>query len=796
MRSVLISVACATALGSTVQMVSAQEASDVIRKDVNVDMRSQNEAAAGPLKHSNLIRLAQAVAPTRTAAGLEEVTVTAQRREQSLQDVPISMSAFTDTTIERYDIKDAQDYLSMTPNVSYAEEGERGARSIKISIRGIGNLGGLDIGSDAVSVFYDEVNLNTISQGTANPQMHDIERVEVLRGPQGTYFGTNASGGALSIVPKKPNDTPFASVEAGVGNYGAWTAGAIINTPVRDNLFMRTVAFYEVTPGIVKNVNPVGGDSSGEYRDFRYSVRYLPIEGLTLDASLAYTNITEGIPELVATGVLPPNTIRLTPRGFTAIDDGLGFYPHNTRHVNLSVPGSGVRQSPYFDTEVTLFTGAATYDAGRFTVKAITGYVDSSSRKLYDQDRTAGNFATVNDDFDTDAWSQEVRVMSSGKNLFDWTFGGIYLSSTNSARRMVRADEDGFFPFLPGTPINRRRGVTDVESWAAFADVTWNATDTLSTSVGVRYANDKYRQKQVDTTNARPPNNIIVVPDVYGGASSDDVSPRVNVTWQPVPELTAYATASKGYRPGGVRLNPNVPPAPYEKEDLWNYELGIKGTLFQRRLQYNVSAFYMDWKNAQFESGVFLQDETGQVFSITGTQNTDAVSQGIELDFAARLTDELTFSGGAGYLDAKFQQASTARAGGVPVDLTDQALPQAPKWTLNFTADYTRPLARTGYDWFVQAEWRHRTETVANLDSYSFLANPPGTDPWPYLQKGFEVTNLRTGIDSERLSFSGFVENVFDKNYYTGTLNGLYLGGTTVRPHPRLYGVKVVYRFD
>ncbi len=727
--------------------------------------------------------------------GLEEIVVTAQRREQSLQDVPIAITAFSEARLERYNINDAQGYLSLTPNVAYGEEGERGARSLQISIRGIGNLGGLDIGSDAVGVFYDEVNVNTVSQGTFNPMMHDIQRVEVLRGPQGTYFGTNASGGALSILPNKPQPTSSASVELSAGNYGAWGLGTVVNTPITDNFYSRMVAYYEVSPGIVENVNPVGGDSSGRYKDFRYSVRWLPTDRWVIDGSVTYNRIDEGVPELVPTGVLPPNTARLTPDGFEAIDDGLGFYPVNKDRVNNSVYLSGVRQRPFFDTEATFVTASAEYSGERFNVKAISGYIDTSSRKLYDQDKTSFNFALVNDDYDTTAWSQEIRFSSTGEGRLNWVAGGIWLTSENSARRHVQADEEGFFPFQPGVPINRRLGITEVDSFAFFGDLTWDFTDRLSASLGLRYADDEYEQRQVQTTNARPPNVIIEVPDVVGGASSDDLSPRLYVTWSTSEEVTTYATISKGYRPGGVRLNSGVPPAPYKKEDLWNYEIGIKGQFLDSRLQASLALFYMDWQNAQFESGVFLQDDQGQIFSITGTENTNAVSEGVEFEFAALVTNHLTLNGGFGYLDARFKEASTARAAGVPVDLTDMRLPKAPKWTLNASAAYLRPLGNTGLDWFAQLEWKKRTETVGNLDAYAFLGNPPGTDPWPYLEPAWDVTNLRFGIEDERWSVTAHVENLFDDNYYTGTRNGLHLGGTMVRPHPRLFEVRAMYTF-
>lgn len=750
---------------------------------------------AGGLLHGAAFAQRSDEAAGEHELALEEVVVTAQRREQLLTDVPISITAFSEAKLQQYNIKDAQGFLSLTPNVAYGEEGERGARSIQISIRGIGNLGGLDIGSDAIGIFYDEVNINTVSQGTANPMLRDIERIEVLRGPQGTYFGTNASGGAMSFVPNKPDSEPFAKAEASIGNHSAWSAGAVLNTPVTENLFARMVAYYEESPGIVKNVNEVGGDSSQQYRDFRFSVRWLPTDNWVVDGAVNYSLIDEGVMELVATGVFPPNTRRLVPAGFTPVDDGLGFYPDNERFVNMSVLEDGVRARPYFDTESAFVTIHAAYTGAGWGLKSITGYVDTTSDKLYDQDKINARYAIITDDFDTEAWSQEIRLFSTGENVIDWVIGGIYLDSQNSARRSVQADEQGFFPFAPGHYINRRLGVTDVESYAIFGDVTWHVTERFSASLGLRYANDKYKQKQIQTFNARPPNIVVPVPDVFGGAESDDLSPRLNASYDLTDDTMLYATISKGYRPGGVRLNPNVPPAPYDEENLWNYEIGLKGTPLGNRVQFGLSVFYMDWKDAQFESGVFLQTPGGEVIIITGTQNTDAVSKGVEAEFSALLTEHFTFSGGVGYLDAYFKDASTARAAGVPVDLTDQTLPKAPDWTLSASGNYTRELGSTGLKWFAQAEWKKRSETVGNLDAYAFLANPPGTDPWPYLEPSWDVTNLRLGISGDKFSVTANIENVFDDNYYTGTRNGVHLGGTMVRPHPRLYELRAIYYF-
>ena len=725
---------------------------------------------------------------------LEEVFVTAQRREQSLQEVPISITAFSATKLESFMITKAQDYLSMTPNVSFSEEGERGTRSIKIAVRGISNLGGVDVGSDAVSIFFNDVSLNVNAQGTASPLLHDIERIEVLRGPQGTYFGVNASGGALSIIPNKPSDEKYAEVSGGVGNYGAWDMGAIINMPVTDRFFMRAMAAYEETPGVVKNANPVGGDSSGDHKDVRLSLRWLPTDNLDVMVMVNYSRLDEGLQQLIPTGVLSENTKRLL-RTTVPIDDGFGFYPENTDTANNSTMIAGIRVPEVFDTDLTFITGHLTYTADKFNIKSITGYTDTGITKFMDQDHISVRWARNEDEYTGESFSQELRIASNGEGNIDWVFGAIYLDSTGSFRRAIISDEDGFGPFAPGHFINRRHIVTEAESFAAFGDLTWRPAEHWSIAAGVRYSDDKYTESQTEVFNARPPNIVIPIPDTTGGDSSSAISPRISVNYNLNDDVTGYATISKGYRPSGVRLNPGVPEAPYEKETLWNYEIGVKGAPIDNRLQFSMSLFYMDWKNAQFNAGVFLQDENGEIFGITATQNTDATSKGFEFEMAALVTEDLTISGGVGYLDAKFDNNTLGRSSGVDVDLSGQRLPQAPKWTINAAANYSRPFGSGGMDWFAQLEWKYRSKAVSNLDSYVFLSFPQGTDPFPYLNPSWDVTSLRLGLENEKFSATAYVENVFDDNYYTGSLTGVHVGGILVHPHPRLYGIRFRYKF-
>jgi iron complex outermembrane receptor protein len=192
---------------------------------------------------------------------LEEITVTAQRREESMQDVPVSVSAFSGENIEKAGITEATDYLMMTPNVGFSEDGEGGSRSVNIAIRGVSNVA-LDgiAAANSIGYYVDDMSVGSVAQGTINPQLQDMERIEVLRGPQGTFFGRNAVGGAINITTRKPDDVFFFEGSASVGNQDTWGVEGIVNVPFNEKFMMRAVAAVEESDTEISNISPTGND--------------------------------------------------------------------------------------------------------------------------------------------------------------------------------------------------------------------------------------------------------------------------------------------------------------------------------------------------------------------------------------------------------------------------------------------------------------------------------------------------------------------------------------------------------
>ncbi len=729
---------------------------------------------------------------------LEEVIVTAQRREESLMEVPISITAFSAADIEKGNITEAKDYLALSPNVSFTESGEKGNRSIQISVRGISNI---DLGEsgaiNAIGYYIDELNVGSTANGTINPQLYDMASIEVLRGPQGTYFGRNAMGGALNIQTNKPDENFYGEIGANLSRFNTWGVNGVVNAPLADNVFIRIVGAYENSDGVVKNVNPLGSPDSGyKNKHLRFAIRALPTDTLTLDFSATYTDEDEGFDAEVGSGVLDLDTQSIFGSGFTPIDDQLGFYPQNQRYVNHDA-------KEYNRNKFVILNGRVTYQGNGFSVHSITGYLKSDNGRFFDQDNISVDAIVRENDYEGKSFSQELRLQSDNDGPLSWTIGGIYSKDKIDQFNSIRAGSQGYYvdpvtgevigllpPIPAGFRINENYVYSEVESYAFFADATYAATDQFFITLGGRYTHDKNSLSLVDVVAFEG-----AVPDLSGDSSFHDFSPRLVFRYLINDQVSTYASVSKGYKAGGINLNGNFvdPVRPFDPEKLWNYELGLKASAADGRVNFRAAVFYVDWKDVQSQSN-FLADPNDISSATTLTLNaSSATNKGAEFDIQALLSDNLQVSFGAGYLKSKFGKFPDAiLAGANVVDLTGLRLPKTPEWTLNGTAEYTHALTDT-FNGFIRTEWVYHSKSFSDLEAVaSEQLNLP---KFPYSVPDFNVVNLRLGIENDNLTLTGYVENLFGEDYYTATQDNFGLGGMRLRPHPRIWGVKVMYRF-
>ena len=562
-------------------------------------------------------------APAQGDAVLEEIIVTAQRREQNIQEVPVAVTAFTGDTLEASNITEAAHYLNLTPNVSYTEDGQVGSRGISIAMRGVSNINTDETSFiQSIGVYLDEFSVASVGQGTINPQLQDLERIEVLRGPQGTYFGRNAVGGALNLTTRKPAEDFDASISVGARSFeGAseqYDFSGMVNLPVAETFFLRAVLYYEDSGGLVENIVPGGGDSGHEYVMGRAAARWLPDDATTVDLMWMVTDERQGHDENVPSGVWDTDSVatflfRGPSGGLTdPVDPGTGFWPDNRNKTGRSAIGE-----KNDNTTLTGILKVSRQLSDAATLNWITGWIDTDTDRVFDNDLVPEHVVFRDQTREGTSFSTEVRLDASTDAL-DWTLGAMYARDEKTIDSNVQLGTtttvDGVdhaaIGSLPPTFLNDIFGrpfclacqTDDFEltSIAVFADVTLAVSDRLDLTLGGRYTSDEVEYTFFPlgpTGGPRWPNDIVPTAEIGNDRTFDNFSPRVAVSYEVSPEATLYGTVSRGYKAGGFSLGRNgadnsAVDEPFAAEKLWNYELGLKSTLLDGRARFNASAFY------------------------------------------------------------------------------------------------------------------------------------------------------------------------------------------------------------
>ena len=782
---------------------------------------------------------------------LEEIIVTAQRREQSLQEVPVAVTAFTGEALEIANITEAAQYLNLTPNVSYTEDGQVGSRGISIAMRGVSNIN-TDESSfiQSIGVYLDEFSVASVGQGTVNPQLQDLERLEVLRGPQGTYFGRNAVGGALNLTTRKPQPEFDYSASLGFRTFEnaaeQYDFSGMINLPVSDSFMLRGVLYYEDSGGLVENIVPGGGDSGHDYTMLRVSARWLLDDATTVDLMLMNSDENQGHDENVPSGVWDTDSVDTFrfrgPAGGLRepVDPGTGFWPQNRSKTARST----------IDEKNDNRTSIAILKVSRemsdtATLNWISGWIDTELERVFDNDLVPENVVFREHWRDGTSISTELRLDITS-DAMDWTIGAMYARDEKGNDSNVQAGTttvvDGvdhaaigalppaFLPAVWGWPEGSFfclgcaiRGF-ELNSVAVFTDVTWHMTDRFDFTLGGRYTSD-------DVTNTflpfgsspagpklpRWPNDLVPTADISSEDTFSDLSPRMALSYDLTDEATVYFTISRGYKAGGTSLNRagNAPSSePFDAELLTNYELGVKSELFDGRARFNAATFFLDWKDLQLETFFFL-DPTDVTSNVSETINVEkARATGLEAELAVLITENLSVTAGMGVIDTEILSDDIARlSGNLNVNLKGEPLPRAPELTWSMVADYEFKLDQ--FEGWARLEWIYKDSQFSTIEDVTYLQTsgatiyedasrpetwkaqvPSRTDGFPFRTPEVDIFNLRAGVHlNECWEVVAYVENLTDEEYFTGTGENFGFSGFRLRPHPRIWGAKVNYKF-
>jgi iron complex outermembrane receptor protein len=714
---------------------------------------------------------------------LEEVIVTAQRREQSVMDVPISITAFSAAAIEANMIQNVEDYFARAPNLTISDGATRSGNvstsSQGLAIRGISNVGGDSL---SYGFYIDDFNA---TRATLNPQLVDMNRIEVLRGPQGTFFGRNASAGVISLTTNKPIDIMESNIALQYGNFNTWEAVGMINIPVSDRFMLRASGKIAESDGYADNYHPIGGDNGYEHKFLRLAARILPTDNWTIDLTATFNDEEQDDLGLIGTGVYVPGAIG----GFLCFvaastcphDIEFGIYPENTNKFSHNKP-------LVVQDEFQMYTANIVWEGDNLTFTSVTGYISTDFHR--DGELDMGSLDIVNEDFEDiekTAFSQEFRLQSNSGGAFDWIIGGIWAEDTHDEIESINFGTDqttlDFFGVFPHFIIELSTLDRTITSKALFAEGTWHATDRWALTAGARWSEDKIdtKQEQIDFETPLQPQ-----------AASDkwsDVSPRLAATFALSDDVNLYGTIAKGWKSGGINLELTTPDDPvniFDEETLWNYELGVKSNFLDNRVRTSLALFHIKWEDVQVNASRLIIED-GELRSVQGVSNgAKATSQGVEFELEALLMSQLVVGLNAGYLDSEWDDFEEARTGFGELDLSGQRLPKAPKWTISGDAQYN---IRMGSNWdgFLRAEYIYQDEYFYDING---TAGVQLGFEFPFLIPSHSVWNFRAGMHSDKYSIVAYVQNAFEDDYYTATFDFGFSNGASVIPGYRSYGIR------
>ncbi len=716
---------------------------------------------------------------------LEEITVTARKRSQDVQDVSMSISVLTGEQVAERTIMNAQDISWFTPGL-YAT-GSSGDTDPLYTIRGIGLNDAFSNNNPTVGVYLDEVIQPLVPM--MGFQLYDLERIEVLKGPQGTLYGRNTTGGAVNVFTRRAGEELNGYARVDFGEFERFEFEGAVGGPLSETLSAR-VAALSIQQNDGWLLNAFNGQRIGQ------------LDQLSVRGKLEWTPTDEF--ELIAT------VTRSTDKSDSAGREHVGFLdgPFSGNLCQAAIEGRRdetqcvsflgysdlledrytIENSSFYgqdqDAESTAVTVRINWDIGDTTLTAVTGYSEYDRVYNEDADGTPLIMIDVQSTNAIDALSQEIRLSGSTAGGFDWVIGGFV------------SEDELFFDFQQALDehifLSRvSQNFTQVgKSWALFAHGQLPLSDRTRLVGGLRYTDE---EKTFDYfgfdhdpfgTSAFPAIGIAPVSRYFDKSTSDEVTGEIGIEFDVSDDAMMYANVTKGFKSGGYKgaISFSLPELePFDPETLYAYEVGVKSTLADGRLRLNAAGYYYDWKDFQ----AFVTEIRGGVPVLVLANAGDAEVSGLELDAQWAPVDGLQLWLGANLMDTEITRYNTIPGTG---DNQGNRLSNSPEVMINARARYEFDVGQSGWLAFAASDLVYRSKVY-----YSLGNNGQSAQDAIWLWSG------RAGLVSadEHWSISVWGKNLTDKFYKTQSYDNLggifpsqnYLG------MPRSYGISVKYSF-
>lgn len=708
--------------------------------------------------------------------GIEEVIVIARKREESLQEVPISITAFSAADIESKSLFTLKDLGQFTPNLSFSNMGQGGNSGAVVFMRGVGQADVAAFWDPGVGIYVDGVYMGRM-QGVDLTLM-ELERVEVLRGPQGTLFGKNTIGGAINVVTVKPNDEFSAYAEVTTGSYDRLDGKFDVNAPLIPGvLAMKVSGSSQNRDGFGFRFDWHTGDKIDEMgnRDRsngRVAFNWTPNEDVGVLLSIDAAKIREyGAVREVVKFTEPPLAGLFNM--FAEPDYSAANFATESHYASFA-NGSNANDLDAWGIALTV-----DWDLDSVAFKSITSFRNTEAFNGTDPDGSFYNIIDLAGTVDQDQFSQEFQISGLSLNSrLNWVAGIYYFEEEAFMSQSLLVYRE-IYDFI-GLDISfLRRFWADNKSIAAYTQGTYDVNEQLSLTIGLRYTDEK---KDVARERFRQVSGPVFVPMDSTGASFSALSPRLSIDYQWNDDLMTYISAARGFKSGGINaisLN-SAEFAPFDPEFIWTYELGMRSEWADKRLRFNATAFFSDYEDIQF-TVIRGDPNTGE--PITVVDNAAAAEmKGFEFELTALPTPQLLLSAGIGYINAEY----TDIAPSAPIT-TDTIFVKTPEWSLMFSGQYTHPL-NNGGEVIGQVDWAYKSET-----QHDQLNSPIG------LQDSYGILNARLGFVSNdnKWSVSLFATNLTDELYIMAVtdLSNTLAFGEVQWARPREWGVSFRYNF-
>jgi iron complex outermembrane receptor protein len=679
-----------------------------------------------------------------SAKSLNEVIVTAQRREEQVGKVPIAVSVFTGKQVQEFRLWNNKDISGVVPGLYAADPGD--GRDV-ISIRGVTTTSY----DPAVAVYID--GINQFGLDTYIPSLFDVARIEVLRGPQGTLYGRNAMGGVLNIITRQPGDRADGFMELSTGNHGQQRYSAGLRTPlIKEKLFLGVAGLYEGRNGFY--TNEYDNSSYDKQHSFtgNYYLKYMPCSRWTLDLNVKHrNNRNHGAFPLVA-------------------DPGMVF----AQPFKLNQNATTVMVDNTFQSAL-----AATYRGQTFQFREQTSYLENYRyyTNPIDGDFSPLDAISIINNYGSKwnnirAVTEDLQFSSTGTSPWKWTTGAYWFYQDQPNKQATRYGQDANMLGV-GDSLFSTINTTRNHKWgiALYGQLGYALNERTNLTAGLRYDYEHQWEDVLGEYQHDPdPTPIVIVPDTSGKVSFHAFSPRVALDYRLHASSTIYLVYSRGFRTGGLTQlssDPSQPPlVGYRPEYSSNYELGIKNSLLSGALRVNADIFYTHINDAQVPT-LILPD------AITVTKNTGILNNyGAEVELSSTPVRGFDIIYNAGYTHSKYQHLELSQNGS-SVDLSGKHQLFTPDLTSLLALQYAQPLGR---DWrvFVRGEWKLTGTTYYDLNNN-------------IKQSPYSVFNMRSGVNFRKFELFVWGRNMGDKKYisYAYDFGAYHLGD------PLTWGVSI-----